>query len=124
MRRAKNGGAFNKQRTQPGRRGMKEDSLKLTGSVVKANADDQSFLIEFRHSSNRRLWVYADNKVFKKLNYLLLSARFNEAEGAELAGTFRIQGRVLKSFIKEGKKSLVERYPVLTALANREIQSK
>jgi hypothetical protein len=76
---------------------MNQESLKLTGRVVRANTADQSFLIEVKQSHSR-LWVYADNKAFQKLNNLLLSAQFKGTKGKELTGTFCIQGRVLFHF--------------------------
>jgi hypothetical protein len=102
---------------------VNKDYLKLIGHIVRANAADQSFLIEIEQSHNR-LWVYADNKAFQRLNNGLLSAQFKGVKGKELTGTFHIQGRVLKCFIKKGRTSLAERYPALTALVNRELQSK
>jgi hypothetical protein len=80
---------------------MNREFLKLTGRVVRTNAADQSFLIE-SNQSHTRLWVYADNKAFQRLNNSLLSAQFKGTKGRELIGTFYIQGRVLKHFIKEG----------------------
>jgi hypothetical protein len=121
---------------------MNQESLKLTGRVVSVNAAEQSFLIESIEKSNR-LRVYADDKTFKKLNRTFQSAGFNGARGKEPAGIFHIQGRVLIYFNlpswldvvrafgalkyspeNRKKKSLAERYPALTALVNREDQSK
>jgi hypothetical protein len=98
---------------------MSKEFLKLTGHIVSANTIDQSFVIEFRYSHSR-LRVYTDNKTFQRVNYSLLSARFKGGKAKELAGTFYIQGRVLKNFIEEERKSLAERYPAFTALVNRE----
>jgi hypothetical protein len=121
---------------------MNKESLKLTGRVVNINAADQSFLIESMEKSNR-LRVYADDKMFKKLNRSFQSTWFNGTKGREPAGIFHIQGRVLFRFdlpsrldvvralgalkysLENRKRpSLAERYPALTALVNREDQSK
>jgi hypothetical protein len=79
---------------------MKTESLKLTGCVVKVNAADQSFLLESRQSVNRR-WVYADNELFKKLDHILTTARFNGEKAKEQTGIFYIQGKVLVGFFLE-----------------------
>jgi hypothetical protein len=102
---------------------MNKESLTLIGRVVNVNAADQSFLIESKQSRSR-LWVYADDKMFKKLNYSLKSAWFNDAKGKEPCNTFYIQGRVLTGFKKGERKSLAERFPALTVLAEREVQSR
>jgi hypothetical protein len=102
---------------------VKKESLKLTGRVVSVNAADQSIVLESTEKSNR-LRVYADDKAFKKLNNAFQSAWFNGAKGGKLSVIFQIQVRVLKSFIKEERKSLAERYPAFTALVNREVLSE
>jgi hypothetical protein len=102
---------------------MNKESLTLTGHVVSVNAADQSFLLESAESPNR-LRVYANDKMFRKLNRSFQSAWFNETKGKEPTGIFYIQGRVLIGFIKEKSKSLAECYPAFTALVEREFPSK
>jgi hypothetical protein len=65
--------------------------------VVKANAADQSFLIESIYSHNR-FWVYADNTLFGELDHVLLSSQFYGGKAADITGDFYIQGRVLVQF--------------------------
>jgi hypothetical protein len=106
--------------------GMSEESLKLTGRVTSVNAADQSVLIESTKSPNR-FRVYADNKLFKKIDSTLTGSWFNGEKNKGITGTFCIQGRVLVGFAKEERKSLAERYPAFTALVereNREFQGK
>jgi hypothetical protein len=77
---------------------MKQESLKLAGRVVSVNAADQSVLIESTESPNR-FRVYANNKLFKRIDHTLARSWFNGGKSREITGTFCIQGRVLLHFV-------------------------
>ncbi|MDR0584589.1 MAG: hypothetical protein LBG57_09620 [Treponema sp.] len=99
---------------------MKKESLKLTGRVVSVNTADQSVLLESTESPNR-FRVYANNKLFKRIEHTLTISWFNGGKTRKITtGTFHIQGKVLMGFIKGERKPLAERYPKLTALVNQE----
>jgi hypothetical protein len=76
---------------------MKKKTMKITGYVADFTADDQAFFI-VSTQSDPPLWVYANNRVFRNLIYILTAADSNGVKETELTGTFYIQGRVLKKF--------------------------
>jgi hypothetical protein len=102
---------------------MKEEYLKLAGRVVSVNAADQSVLIESTESPNR-FRVYANNKLFKRIDHVLTISWFNGGKSREVTGTFYIQGKVLIHFIKEGSTFWGDMLQAANAWANREDQSK